>query len=176
MTSEVRYPIGKFQWEDNLSDARRKEMIDQITETPVKFRAAVAGFTEQQFDTPYREGGWTVRQLVHHLADSHMNAYIRFKLALTEDEPTIKTYEQERWAETVDSRTAPAEISLSLLDGLHHRWAMLLRAMSAADFARRFTHPEHGKMTLERLLGLYAWHGRHHTAHVTGLRERMGWK
>jgi uncharacterized damage-inducible protein DinB len=151
-------------------------MIEQIAETPAKVRAAVEGFTEQQLDTPYREGGWTVRQVVHHLADSHMNAYVRFKLALTEDEPTIKTYEQDRWADTVDSRTAPAEISLLLLDGLHDRWAMLLRSLSAADFARKFTHPEHGKMTLERLLGLYAWHGRHHTAHITGLRDRKGWK
>jgi hypothetical protein len=175
MTQDLKYPIGKFQGEEGLSEARRREMIEQIAETPAKVRAAVAGFTEQQYDTPYREGGWTVRQLVHHLADSHMNAYIRFKLALTEDEPTIKTYEQERWAETVDARTAPAEISLLLLDGLHHRWAMLLRAMNPADFARKFHHLEHGKMTLERLLALYAWHGRHHTAHVAGLRERMKW-
>ncbi len=175
MTSDLRYPIGKLQWEDNLSEARRKELIKQIAEAAAKFRAAVEGLNEQQLDTPYRDGGWTVRQLVHHLADSHMNAYVRFKLALTEDEPTIKTYEQERWAETVDSRSAPAEVSLALLDGLHHRWAMLLRAMSAADFNRRFTHPEHGKITLERLLGMYAWHGRHHTAHVAGLRERMKW-
>jgi len=176
MNQDPRYPIGKFQWQDGLSDTRRREMIEQIAETPATVRAAVKGFNEQQFDTPYREGGWTVRQLVHHVADSHMNAYIRFKLALTEDEPTIKTYEQERWAETIDSRTAPPEISLSLLDGLHHRWAMLLRSLSAGDFARKFNHPEHGLMTLERLLGLYAWHGRHHTAHITGLRERMGWK
>jgi len=173
---DPRYPIGKFQWEEGLSDARRRELIEQIAEAPGKVRAAVAGFSEQQFDTPYREGGWTVRQLVHHLADSHLNAYVRFKLALTENEPTIKTYEQELWAETPDAKTAPAEISLSLLDSLHARWAMLLRALSAGDFARQFNHPEHGKMTLERLLGLYAWHGRHHTAHITGLRERMGWK
>jgi hypothetical protein len=175
MTQDAKYPIGKFQSEDNLSDARRKELIEQIAELPAKVRAAVVGFSEQQFDTPYRDGGWTVRQLVHHVADSHMNAYVRFKLALTEDEPTIKTYEQDRWAETIDSRTAPAEISLSMLDGLHHRWAMLLRAMTPADFARRFTHPEHGKMTLERLLGLYAWHGQHHTAHITELRKGKGW-
>lgn len=172
---DQRYPIGKFQWEDNLSEARRRELIEQITEAPSKVRAAVAGLSEQQLDTPYRDGGWTVRQLVHHLADSHMNAYVRFKLALTEDEPTIKTYEQDRWAETVDSRTASAGISLALLDGLHHRWTMLLRSMRAEDFARKFTHPEHGKITLERLLGLYAWHGRHHTAHVTELRARMRW-
>jgi uncharacterized damage-inducible protein DinB len=176
MATDLRYPIGNFQWEDGLSEARRREMIDQIAETPAKVRAAVEGFSEQQFSTPYREGGWTVRQVVHHLADSHLNAYVRFKLAITEDEPTIKTYEQQLWAETSDARTAPAEISLTLLDALHQRWALLLRSMRAADFSRKFIHPEHGKMTLERLLGLYAWHGRHHTAHITGLRERMGWK
>ena len=173
---DLRYPIGKFQWEDNLTEARRGELIGQIAETPAKVRAAVAGFTEQQFDTPYREGGWTVRQVVHHLADSHMNAYVRFKLAMTEEEPTIKTYEQQLWAETPDAKTAPADISLTLLDSLHQRWSVLLRSMSGTDFNRKFTHPEHGKITLERLLGLYAWHGRHHTAHITGLRERKGWK
>ena len=176
MAQDQKYPIGKFQWEDNLSDARQRELIEQIAATPAMVRAAVAGFNEQQFDTPYREGGWTVRQLVHHVADSHMNAYIRFKLAMTEDEPTIKTYEQDRWAETIDARTAPAEVSLSLIDGIHGRWAMFLRSLAPSDFSRKLTHPEHGKMTLERLLGLYAWHGRHHTAHITGLRERMGWK
>ena len=175
MSQDPKYPIGKFQWEDNLSDARRKELIEQIAELPAKFRAATKGFSEQQFDTAYREGGWTVRQLVHHVADSHINAYIRFKLAMTEDEPTIKTYEQERWAETIDSRTAPAEVSLALIDGIHARWAIFLRSLAAADFGRKFNHPEHGKMTLERLLGLYAWHGRHHTAHISGLRERSGW-
>jgi hypothetical protein len=117
-----------------------------------------------------------VRQVGHHLADSHLNAYVRFKLALTEDEPTIKTYEQQLWAETPDAKTAPVELSLTLLDSLHQRWSILLRSLSPPDFNRRFTHPEHGKITLERLLGLYAWHGRHHTAHITGLRERKGWK
>jgi len=172
---DLRYPIGKFQWEDNVSEARRREMIGQIAETPAKVRAAVAGLSAQQLDTPYREGGWTVRQVVHHLADSHLNAFVRFKLALTEDEPTIKTYEQQLWAETPDAKAAPAELSLAMLEGLHQRWAILLRSLSPADFSRQFTHPEHGKMTLERLLGLYAWHGRHHAAHITGLREREGW-
>ena len=172
---DLRYPIGKLQWEDNMSEVRRNEMIEQIAETPAKMRAAVAGLSEKQLDTPYREGGWTVRQVVHHLADSHLNAYVRFKLAMTEDAPTIKTYEQQLWAETPDAKSAPAEPSLSMLDGLHQRWVLLLRSMRAADFSRQFTHPEHGKMTLERLLGLYAWHGRHHTAHITSLREREGW-
>ena len=176
MNQDLRYPIGKFQWEENLNDERRRVLIDEIAETPAKVRAAVAGFTERQFDTPYREGGWTVRQVVHHLADSHLNAYVRFKLAMTENEPTVKTYQEQLWAETPDAKTAAAELSLALLDGLHQRWALLLRSMSPADFSRQFTHPEHGKMTLERLLGLYAWHGRHHTAHITGLREREGWK
>ena len=176
MNQDPRFPIGKYQWQDNLTDAQRSALIDQIAETPAQVRAAVAGFTEQQFDTPYREGGWTVRQLVHHIADSHMNAYVRFKLAITEDEPTIKTYEQQKWAETADSLQTPAEVSLGLIEGIHARWTTLLRSLRAADFARKFNHPEHGKMTLERLLGLYAWHGLHHTAHITGLRERMGWK
>jgi hypothetical protein len=175
MAQDPKYPIGKFQWKENLSDARRKELVDQIAELPAKFRDAVKGFDEKKFDTPYREGGWTVRQLVHHVADSHMNAYIRFKLALTENEPTIKTYEQEEWATTVDSLRAPAEISLSLIDGIHGRWVIFLRSLSPADFSRKFTHPEHGKMTLERLLGLYAWHGRHHTAHITELKKAKGW-
>ncbi len=175
MAQDPKYPIGKFQWEENLTDARRKELIDQIAATPANIRAAVKGFTDQQFDTPYREGGWTVRQLVHHVADSHMNAYIRFKLALTENEPTIKTYEQEEWATTVDSLKAPAEISLSLIDGIHGRWVIFLHSLSPADFSRKFTHPELGKMTLERLLGLYAWHGRHHTAHITELKRAKGW-
>jgi len=175
MTSDLRYPIGKFQWEDGLSDAQRSALIDQIAELPDKVRAAVAGFTEQQFGTPYREGGWTVRQVIHHLADSHLNAFVRFKLALTEDVPTVKTYEQQLWAELVDARTAPVEPSLAMLEGLHQRWGIMLRQMSAADFARQFQHPEHGLMKLEKLLAMYAWHGRHHVAHLTSLRERMRW-
>ncbi len=175
MTSDLQYPIGKFKWEENLSDERRREMIAQIEETPAKLREAVKGLSAEQVETPYREGGWTVRQVVHHLADSHMNAYIRFKLALTEDEPTIKTYEQERWAETVDARTAPLEVSLALIEALHHRWVMFLKSLSAADFVRKFNHPEMGPLTVEKLLGIYAWHGRHHVAHIRGLRERMKW-
>jgi uncharacterized damage-inducible protein DinB len=173
--ADLRYPIGKFAWDEKLSAEGRGGLIDQIAEAPAKLRAAVAGLNEQQLDTPYRDGGWTVRQLVHHLADSHLNAYVRFKLAMTESEPTIKTYEQQLWAETADAKSAPAGTSVTLLDSLHQRWVVLLRSMSAADFSRRFTHPEHGKMTLDRLLALYAWHGRHHVAHITSLRERMGW-
>jgi len=175
MTSDLRYPIGKFQGQDNLTEEQRQMMIDQIAETPAKLRAAVAGFSEAQFDTPYREGGWTVRQVVHHLADSHLNAFVRFKLALTEDRPAVKTYEQQLWAELADARTAPVEPSLAMLEGLHQRWVILLRQMSAADFARQFQHPEHGLMKLERVLAMYAWHGRHHVAHLTSLGERMRW-
>ena len=172
---DLKYPIGIFQGQDNLTEEQRQMMIDQIAETPAKLRAAVAGFTEQQFDTPYREGGWTVRQVVHHLADSHLNAFVRFKLALTEDRPAVKTYEQQLWAELADARTAPVEPSLAMLEGLHQRWVILLRQMSAADCARQFQHPEHGLMKLERVLAMYAWHGRHHVAHITSLRERMRW-
>ena len=172
---DLKYPIGKFQLQNNLTEEQRRTMVDQIAETPAKLRAAVAGFSEAQFDTPYREGGWTVRQVVHHLADSHLNAFVRFKLALTEDRPAVKTYEQQLWAELADARTAPVEPSLAMLEWLHQRWGIMLRQMSAADFARQFQHPEHGVMKLERLLGTYAWHGRHHVAHLTSLRERMRW-
>lgn len=172
---DLKYPIGKFPGQDNVTEEQRRTMIDQIAETPAKLRAAVAGLTEAQFDTPYREGGWTVRQVVHHLADSHLNAFVRFKLAVTEDRPTVKTYEQQLWAETADAKSAPVEPSLALLDGLHQRWVIMLRQMSAADFARQFQHPEHGLMKLERVLGMYAWHGRHHVAHITSLRERVRW-
>lgn len=173
---DPRYPIGKFQPEENLNDERRRVLIDQIAELPAKLRAAVMTLNEKQLDTPYREGGWTVRQVVHHVADSHLNAYCRFKLAVTEKEPTIKPYDQERWAETADARTLPPSVSLTLLDGLHARWVALLRSMSKPDFLRVLHHPELGTVSLERYLGLYAWHGRHHTAHVTELKQRMGWK
>ena len=174
MTQDPKYPIGKFQWEEGLSEARRKELIEQIAETPAKVRAAVAHLSDQQLDTPYREGGWTVRQVVHHLPDSHMNAFVRFKLGLTEDFPAIKPYKEALWAETADAK-APIDASLTLLESLHARWVTLLKSMTAADFQRKLNHPEMGELTLERMLGLYAWHGRHHTAHITGLRQRTGW-
>ncbi|HLI30711.1 MAG TPA: putative metal-dependent hydrolase, partial [Terriglobia bacterium] len=147
-----------------------------IEEVPARLRAAVKGLSDAQLDTPYREGGWTVRQVVHHLADSHMNSYVRFRLALTESEPTIKTYDQTRWAELRDARTAPVEPSLALLESLHKRWVLLLKSLEAADFSRTFRHPDRGTMTLDQNLALYAWHGRHHVAHITSLRERMGWR
>ncbi|MGA9058250.1 MAG: bacillithiol transferase BstA [Terriglobia bacterium] len=173
---DLQYPVGKFKWEGVITDEQRRQLIAQIEQAPAQLRKALAGLTEEQVDTPYRPGGWTVRQVVHHLPDSHMNAYVRFRLALTEDEPTIKPYDQERWATLKDARTAPAELSLSLLESLHRRFVLLLRSLRAEDFARTFLHPEMGVVTLDKYLGMYAWHGRHHIAHVTSLRDRMGWK
>ncbi|MGH9764846.1 MAG: YfiT family bacillithiol transferase, partial [Blastocatellia bacterium] len=140
-----------------------------------RLRSAAEGLSAEQLDTPYRPNGWTVRQVIHHLPDSHMNAYVRFKLAITEAEPTIKAYDEVRWAELDDSRKAPPEVSLSLFEALHHRWVLVLRALSDDDFNLTFKHPELGLMTLDKLLSLEAWHGRHHVAHITSLRERMGW-
>jgi uncharacterized damage-inducible protein DinB len=135
----------------------------------------VKGLTDAQLDTPYRPQGWTVRQVVHHLSDSHLNAYVRFKLAITEEEPTIKTYEEKLWSELDDARTAPIEMSLALLEALHKRWVLFLKSLTPSNFARKFRHPELGIMNLDALLRLYAWHGRHHVAHISSLRERMGW-
>ena len=173
---DLQYPIGRFEWRGQNSADDRRRLIDGIDQTPANLRAAVEDLSEQQLDTPYRPGGWTVRQVTHHVPDSHMNAYIRFRLALTEDEPTIKPYDESRWAELADARTAPVETSLVLLEALHLRWAMLLRSLSEADFARQFRHPEMGIVSLDKNLALYAWHGRHHVAHVMFLRERMSWK
>lgn len=171
---DLRYPIGKHTLGSSLTPTERATCIEQIAAAPAGFRRAVANLTDAQLDTPYRAGGWTVRQLAHHLPDSHMNAYIRFKLGLTEDAPTIKPYEEKDWAKTAETR-APIAASLDLLTALHDRWVTLLRAMTPAEFARPINHPELGKLTLDGLLGMYAWHGRHHTAHVTALRARMGW-
>jgi len=173
--TDLRYPVGRFQWPEKINEEDRRRCLREVEEAPAKLREAVQSLSDAQLETPYRDGGWTVRQVVHHLADSHMNAYIRFKLALTEDEPTIKPYEQERWAELPDGKTGQVEVSLALLETLHRRWAALLRAMKPADFARKFRHPELGEVTLERNLALYAWHSRHHVAHITSLRKRMGW-
>jgi hypothetical protein len=173
--SDPRYPIGKFQYEESLSDVQRSKLIGEIEKMPAEFRAAVRGLSAKQLDTHYREGGWTVRQLVHHVPDSHMNAYIRFKLALTEDEPTIKPYEQARWAELADTQSTPIEISLVLLENLHTRWVLLLRSLDEQDWKRTLKHPELGRVTLPKTLAMYAWHGRHHTAHITELRKRMHW-
>ncbi len=176
MEPDLRYPIGKFQPVERNTDAERRAYIDAIAETPARLVSAVAGLKPVQLDTPYRPGGWTVRQLVHHIADSHMNALIRFKLTITEDEPTIKTYEEARWAELADTKTPPIESSLLLLENLHKRWVLLLRSLTPAEWPRKFRHPEWGLATMDFLLAQYAWHGRHHVAHITALRERNGWR
>jgi uncharacterized damage-inducible protein DinB len=175
MEPSLRFPIGEFQRVNSLTDAERGASIEAIAEAPARLAAAVAGLASEQLDTPYRTGGWTVRQVVHHLPDSHMNSYVRFKLALTEDEPTIKPYEEALWAELADAKTTPIEPSLALLDNLHRRWVLLLRSLTPGDLARKFRHPELGTVTLDENLALYAWHGRHHVAHITALRERNGW-
>jgi uncharacterized damage-inducible protein DinB len=172
--SDPRYPIGKFSYSGPLSSEQTKQFLKDVEETPARLREAVAGLNNQQLDTPYRDGGWTVRQLAHHVPDSHMNAYVRFKLALTEDDPTIKPYMEDRWAQLPDSK-APIDVSLTLLDCVHQRWMMVLRSLGAADWKRTFKHPEMGPMTLEKTLALYSWHGRHHVAHVTSLRKQKGW-
>lgn len=174
--SDLQYPIGKFQWSGTASDEDRRRAIAAIAAAPAQIRAAVAGLTPRQLDTPYRPDGWTIRQVVHHVPESHMNAYIRFKLALTEEQPTIKPYEEALWAKLADVKATPIEASLALLDNLHQRWVILLRLLSAEDFARTLNHPEMGVLSLDRTLALYAWHGAHHAAHITSLRDRMGWK
>ncbi len=171
----LRYPIGKFQRPGAVSQAERDRYLTDIEEAPRRLRAAVVGLTAEQMDTPYREGGWTVRQVAHHLPDSHLNAYARMKLALTEDTPTIKPYDEARWAELSDSRTTPVETSLAMMEALHERWGHLLRGMRESDFGRKVMHPEMGALTVDDLLALYAWHGRHHVAQITGLRHRRGW-
>jgi uncharacterized damage-inducible protein DinB len=173
--SDLRFPTGRFTRPAGLDDDARARAIETIAATPARLREAVRGLAPEQIETPYRPGGWTVRQVVHHVPDSHLNAYIRFKLALTEDGPTIKPYDETRWAELPDTRLVPIATSLTLLDAVHERWVALLRAMQPAEFERPLTHPETGRQRLDQMLALYAWHGPHHVAHVTALRERMGW-
>ena len=172
---DLRYPVGEFKFEGPLGGDERQALITKIAETPARMRAAVAGLTTEQLDTPYRPEGWTVRQVVHHVPESHMNSYMRFKLAITEDEPTIKPYFEDRWAQLDDANQAPVELSLDLLEALHGRWVWFLRSLKEADFQRTFIHPELGAVSLDKNIALYAWHGRHHVAHITSLRERNGW-
>jgi uncharacterized damage-inducible protein DinB len=172
---DLRYPVGKFERPASLSPEQRSAAIAAIAATPAKLRSAVRGLSDTQFDTPYRPGGWTVRQVVHHVPDSHSNAYTRFKLALTEDVPTIKPYDENAWAHLDDTRTTPIEISLTMVDALHDRWVRLLQSIPPGDFARKLNHPENGMMNLDQLLALYAWHGDHHVGHITSLRSRNGW-
>ena len=173
--SDLSYPIGKFDRNFATTREARTNRIKTIAELPMRVREAVAGLNEAQIETPYRPDGWTVRQTVHHIADSHANSLIRFKLALTEDEPpTIKPYYEDRWAELGDSRL-PIDVSLKMIDAIHTRWLALLNSMSEFDFEKKFIHPETGEWTLEGALALYDWHSRHHTAHITNLRSRNGW-
>jgi uncharacterized damage-inducible protein DinB len=175
MATDLAYPIGKFSPPSEYTPELRAGWIDTIASTPIRFRGAVIGLTEEQLDTPYRPGGWTVRQVVHHVPDSHMNAYVRFKLALTEDVPTIKPYDEAAWATLEDSRTTPIETSLTLLTLIHDRWLRIIRSLDDAGFQRRYRHPDTGNHPLDYMMAHYAWHGLHHTAHVTALKERMGW-
>jgi len=170
-SDDLRFPIGRF---NPATESSRTQQIDAIRQLPTHLRAAVAGLSDAQLDTPYRDGGWTVRQVVHHLADSHANAFARFKLALTEDWPTIKPYDEAAWAELADSKQ-PIGLSLDLLTGLHARWVALRESMSDEDFQRGYNHPAMGRQELSRALAIYAWHGGHHIAHITNLRTRMGW-
>jgi len=173
--TDPRYPIGKFHFDGLQSEEQKSKLIDEIAQAPANLRAAVKDLSPQQLDTPYRDGGWTVRQVVHHIPDSHLNAYARFKLALTEETPTIKPYFEDRWAELADTKSTPIEVSLTLLESLHDRWVCLLRSLQLEDWKRSFRHPELGPVSLEKNLAIYAWHGRHHVAHISELRKRMGW-
>lgn len=171
---DLRYPIGKFSRPASYDPATRAGFIESLRKLPEQLRAAVLGLDDAQLDTPYRDGGWTVRQVVHHLADSHANSFIRFKLALTEDCPTIKAYDEVAWANLPDSKIA-IDSSLVFLDALHQRWVSLLEQMTEADFERVYVNPESRQQNLALALGIYAWHGHHHTAHITSLRSRKGW-
>ena len=173
--TDPRYPIGKFSPDPKPTPESRNRHIEQVAGLPARMRRAVAGLNDIQLNTPYRDGGWSVRRVVHHVPDSHLNAYIRFKWSLTENVPTIKAYDEQSWADLKDSDLTPVEVSLNLLDALHARWTVLLRSMTPQDFQRKFVHPESGPHDADWLLSLYSWHGNHHVAHITTLREKMKW-
>ncbi len=173
-SEQLKFPIGKFVKPDGLTEAQRAKLIGELAQVPAQLKQAVVNLNDEQLDTPYRPDGWTVRQVVHHLADASINQYTRFKLALTEDNPTIKAFEEDRWAELTDSKL-PIASSIALVDGLYDRWNTFLRGMTAEDFSRTFVHPVNGRMDLNLLLAICVWHGQHHIAHITSLRKRMGW-
>lgn len=173
--TDSRYPIGQFIPDPDPTPESRARHIEQIAGLPARLRRAVSDLSREQLETPYREGGWSVKQVVHHVPDSHLNAYIRCKLALTENAPTIKPYNEDAWARLKDSELTPIEVSLNLLDSIHGRWVTLLRTLKADDFERKFNHPEAGIKNIDWLVALYDWHGNHHLAHITSLRERLGW-
>lgn len=173
---KLKYPIGQFIAPEPVTETDLKNYISDIERFPEELNELVSGFTESQLDTNYRKNGWNVRQVIHHIADSHMNAYIRFKLALTEDMPAIKPYFEDKWAELGDYKNTPVDVSLALIDSLHKRWVNLLRSMDKKDFEKTFFHPEHGKVfSLDEVAGIYSWHGRHHYAHINELKKRMNW-
>ena len=172
---KLRYPIGLHDMSKEVSENDVREFIGIIENFPGRLRRSVEGLNDEQLDTRYREGGWTVRQVVHHVADSHVNSYVRFKWTLTEDRPAVKAYYEDRWAELPDGKGAPVEASLSLLDAIHNRWVILLKSLSMEDLKKKFEHPESGEIILDRNIGLYAWHCDHHLAHIEGLKERKGW-
>lgn len=175
MKDDLRYPIGLFEAPSVVSATQVVAWIDELVAFPAALRSVVGDWSDERLAVPYRPGGWCTRQVVHHLADSHVNSYVRFKWALTEDCPTIKAYFEDRWAELFDSSELPIAISLDLLDALHRRWAALLRSLDEVALARKFVHPESGPVRLDANIGIYAWHGRHHLAHITSLAEREGW-
>ncbi len=175
LDESLKYPIGRFKAPATITEQQRTHWIDELEKLPTNFENATSGLDDAQLDTPYRPDGWTIRQLVHHVADSHMNSYVRFRLALTEADPLIKPYNEALWAELADARTMPIDVSLQLLRLLHARWVYLLLSFSADDFKKTFRHPEMGSVPLDRALALYAWHGRHHLAHITHLASREGW-
>ena len=172
---DLRFPIGSFSLPAASLPGIRAAHIETLRRLPERLKAAVSGLDDSQLDTPYREGGWTVRQVVHHVADSHSVCLIRFKLALTEDWPTINPYNEAAWANLADSRRLPVDVSIALIDALHSRWVALLKSLTDEDFQKGFNHPERGRLNLATTLAIYDWHSRHHTAHITGLRARMGW-
>jgi len=174
--TDPQYPIGKFVLDPDATPEKRKRWIEEVAAAPAMFRKAVAHLKDAQLDTPYREGGWTLRQVIHHMSDSHLHTLVRFRVALTEDQPAITGYDPAKWGELPDAKTGPVDVSLALLDAIHARWILLLKSMTPADFARAFRRPDGQVVTLDRALQLYAWHGKHPAAQITGLRQRMQWQ